>query len=407
MSLLSLDIARRYLYGKKSTNSINIITGISVFGISIGTAALILILSVFNGFESLLSGLFNAFNPDLKVTSYEGKFFELDEDTYNQLTQINGINSLSKTIEEVSLFEYDESKEIGIIKGVDEHYIRVTQLDSMLIYGQFKLRENNVNYSVIGLGMKNKLSVNIKDALRPITVYMPMKKKKIIGAKEFVAKDVYPSGVFSVRSETDYQYIITHIDFVRKLVEQPGKISALEIKLHNDAKMNQVKSDIQFILGNKFLVKDRYEQDAAYLKIMEIEKWFSFLIAGLTMFLIAFNLIGALWMIVLDKQKDISVFISMGFYPGQIRKIFMNLGILITSIGLIIGFLMAFGAYFLQKNYGIIGIPDGFLVDAYPVRLKLWDFLIVTLTVLTIGYLAALLPANRASKTELFLKSQH
>ncbi len=406
MASLSLDIARRYLYGKKSTNSINIITGISIFGISIGTAALILILSVFNGFEGLLSGLFNAFNPDLKVLPYEGKFFELDEGELLQIENLEGIDFVSKTIEEVSLFEYKGSKEIGVIKGVDDNYINVTRLDSLIISGRYLLEKDNIQYAIIGAGMRNKLSLGIQDAITPVTVYMPQKKRKIIGAKEFLAKDLYPAGIFSVRGETDYNYMLTNLRFVQNLVDQKGKVSALELKLKNGVSAQKLKNQLQDILGDAYVVKNRYQQDEAYLKVMEIEKWFSFLIAGMTMLLIAFNLVGALWMIVLDKKKDISVLKALGYDAMQIRNVFVQLGVLITGIGLVLGFILALIAYFMQKNYGIIGIPEGFLVDAYPVRLKLFDFVVVSITVLIIGILASILPASKASRSELILKSQ-
>ncbi len=406
MSILSVDIARRYLFGKKSTNSINIITGISIFGISIGTAALILILSVFNGFEGLLSGLFNAFNPDLKVIPYEGKFFNLPEETLLQINEIEGIASVSKTIEEVSLFEYKGSKEIGTIKGVDTNYINVTRLDSLVISGSYILNKDNIEYAIIGAGLRKKLTLNVQDRITPLTVYMPQKKQKIIGAKEFIAKDLYPAGVFSVRGETDYQYLITNINFVQNLVDQENSYSALEIKLSQKGNSDNIQAKIKSILGKDYKVKNRYQQDEAYLKVMEIEKWFSFLIAGMTMLLIAFNLVGALWMIVLDKRKDISVLKALGYDSSEIKSLFLNLGFLITLIGIVLGFILAIVAYYLQKNFGIIGIPEGFLIDSYPVRLKLKDFGIVAITVISIGILASFLPANKASKENLVLKSQ-
>jgi len=403
--MLSLDIARRYLYGKKSANSINIITGISIFGISIGTAALILILSVFNGLEGLLSGLFNAFNPDLKVLPYEGKFYELDESTYTKLTEINGIQSVSKTIEEVALIEYKGSKEIGVIKGVDENYVDVTGLDSLIVNGQYLLKNNQIQYAIVGSGLRNKLTLSIEDRLSPMTIYMPQKKKKIMG-KEFKSKDVYPAGIFSVKSETDYKYLITNMSFVSSLLDLKNKVSALEIKIDENFEEQSIREDILSVLGDGFVIKNRYEQDEAYMKVMAIEKWFSFLIIGLTMVLIAFNLVGALWMIVLEKQKDISVLKSMGYTKKNIRNVFLSLGLLISLIGVVIGFIIALILYYIQKEYGAIGFTDGFLIDAYPVKLKITDFLITTTTVLFIGFLASLLPSKKAAESEVVLKSQ-
>ncbi|MBT8231581.1 MAG: ABC transporter permease [Bacteroidia bacterium] len=406
MSGLSFNIAQRYLYGKKSANSINIITGISVFGISIGTAALILILSVFNGLEGLLSGLFNAFNPDLKVLPYEGKFFEVDDETYDLIKQIPNVEAVSKTIEEVALIEYKGSKEIGVLKGVDEQYVNVTGLDSLMVSGDFFMKKNQINYAIVGSGLRNKLSLSIEDRLSPMTIYMPQKKKKIIGAKEFKSKDIYLAGVFSVKSDTDYKYLISNMTVVSSLLDQKKKISSLEIKVKDKAEEEAVREKIIEILGEGFVLNNRYEQDEAYLKVMAIERLFSFLITGLTIVLIAFNLVGALWMIVLEKQKDIAVLKAMGYTKLDIKAVFIKLGLLITSIGIILGFIIALIIYYIQKEYGILGFSDGFLIDAYPVKIKVQDFILSTITVLFIGWLASLLPAFKAADTEMVLKGQ-
>ena len=398
--MLSLRIAWRYLYGKKSTNSINIITGISIFGISIGTAALILILSVFNGLQGLLSGLFNAFNPDLKVVPIEGKFYEVDETILYNLLKIDGIESISKTIDEVALFEYKGIKEIGVVKGVDQFYQSVTKLDTHIINGRYLLRNNNFHYAIIGSGMSNKLSINTEDRLTPLTVFMPARKKKGPFAKDFITKDAYPAGIFSVRSETDMTTIISHLEFVQKLLDKENSISALEIKLYPNADEDVVRAALEKLLPSS-KIKNRYEQDEAYLKVMEIEKWFTFLITGLTVLLIAFNLVGALWMIVLDKRRDISVLKSLGYQNSQVRNLFLSLGLQITLIGIILGFILAIIMAALQTNFGLIGIPDGFLIDAYPVKLEVFDFIITFLTVCFLGILASSLPSFKAGNAEL------
>ncbi len=406
MFKLTTDIARRYLFGKKTTNAINIITGISLFGISIGTAALLLILSVFNGFESLLSGLFNAFNPDLKVTPIEGKFYRPDDTQLKEMAAIPGVLSISKTLEEVALFEYKDIQQIGIIKGVDENYSTVTGLDTMLLSGDYKLLSNNIQYGVIGAGLRNKLSINIHDKLTPLTVFMPTTKTQMMGAKDFVSKTIYPAGAFSVQSDSDYQYMLTSLSFAEKIMSKTAQVSALEIKLNTDSNHDKIQEQIKALLGKNQKIQNRYEQDASFIKVMQIEKWFSFLITGLTMVLIAFNLLGALWMIVLEKKKDISVFKAMGLRDNDIKNLFIRLGLMICSIGVVLGFILALGLYFLQKNFGLIGVPDSFSIDAYPIKLKALDFLIVTATVMFIGWIASLPPAYRAAKSETVLRAQ-
>ena len=405
MRELNFDIARRYLFGKKSTNSINIITGISVFGISIGTAALILILSVFNGFEGLISGLFNAFNPDVKITPIEGKFFNIDSSQLDDIKKIDGINHISRTIEEVALFEYKGAQEIGLIKGVDDNFVEATSLDSFIVNGDFLLEKNGINYAVLGAGMRNKLSLNIDDRLTPVTIYMPLRKKQMFGAKEYTFRELYPGGVFNVQSENDFQYILSDYEFAASLIDERGKYSALELDI-DDKKSSEVIAALTAILGDSFEVKDRYQQDATFLRVMEIEKWISFLITGFTMLLIVFNLVGALWMIVLDKQKDIAILKSMGYQNSDIRKVFLTLGNLICLLGISLGILLALALYFIQTEYGLIGVPSGFLIDAYPVELRIWDFLLVIITVLIIGYTASVLPAQKASRSKMVLRSQ-
>ena len=272
MSSLTLDIARRYLFSKKSTNSINIITGISILGISIGTTALVLILSVFNGFEGLLSGLFNAFNPDIKIVPKEGKFFPIKDEDLLELSALPGVEAISVSIEEVALFEYRGVQEIGMIKGVDQSYLKVTRLDTLLVDGTYKTQEGNTHFAMVGVGMKNKLSLNISDRLTPLTVYMPAKKKSMLGSKDFITRNLYPVGVFSVRSESDYQYILTSYDLASNLLDKKGQASYLEVKKTPTVSDIALKEALTKILGTDLEYKNRYQQDESTLKVMQVEK---------------------------------------------------------------------------------------------------------------------------------------
>jgi lipoprotein-releasing system permease protein len=403
---LSFRIAARYLTGKKSTNAINIITWVSVAGMSIGTAALILILSVFNGFESLLSGMLNSFNPDIKISLSEGKFISRDSLNTEAIKAIEGVQALSFTIEETAFFTYKGSQEVGIIKGVDADFRLVTDIDSTLIAGNFNLNDNQITYGVIGAGMNTKLAVNPSDPLTPLDVYMYNRTPKGPLAKDFRTLSVYPSGVFSSGNEVDMSYVIVGLEEANILLDLEEHFSAVEIKISPSASENAVVRKLKTILGDKFIVKTRYQQDDGFMKIMNIEKWVSYLIACLTLVVIAFNLVGSLWMIVLDKKKDIAILKSMGYTTSGIRKIFLLVGSIISFAGLISGILLAMIFYVLQKNYGLISIPEGFLIDAYPIELKLKDFFLVTLTVLFIGYLASLLPAVRAGKITAFVRQE-
>lgn len=402
---LTFEIARRYLLGKKSNNAINMITWISILGITIGTAALILILSVFNGFESLLSSLFDSFNPDMKIVLDEGKSFEIDDDTVKKIYEIEGVKAVSKSIEEVALFEYKDAQEVGIIKGVDEYYNDATDIDSTVKRGKYVLRDGNINYAVVGAGMRTKLAVNYNDVITPMSIHMPLRKKKGPLSKDFKTMEVYPSGIFSVQSEADLQYIISSYEFVNKLLSYENRTSALELRLEEDYNEREIRMSITALLGVGYVIKNSYEQNEAYLKIMNIEKWVSYLIASLTMFMIAFNMIGCLWMIVLDKRKDISILKSMGMTSKKIKEIFITEGMLIGAVGVVIGTALALVMYFLQRQFGLVSIPDGFMVRSYPIELKLTDFIIVIATVLSISYLASILPARKAAKIETQLRS--
>ena len=401
---LSFEIAKRYLFGKKSTNAINIISAICVLGITVGTAALIIILSVFNGFEGLIKSYLNNFNPDIKVTIAEGKHFQIEDDKLAQIKSIDGILHVSKVIEEVALFEFNENQKAGIIKGVDDEYSKVTQIDSSLRTGKFIADTEKIKYAVFGSGMANDLNLNTLDRLTPVTVYVPRRKKKSMLDKDFKLANVYPSGSFSDKNENDYTYVLASHDMVSKLLDRKNLVSALEIKADSD-KTKTVINDINNILGEGYDIKDRLMQDETHLKIMNIEKWMSVLLVSLILMLLAFNMIGSIWMIVLDKKKDISILKSMGFTSSGIKNIFLAEGVLISTIGLVIGCLISLIFYFLQKHFGIIGIPDGFVVDAYPIELRLTDFLLAALIVLSIGIVASFPPALSASKISNYIRN--
>lgn len=401
---LSFDIAKRYLFGKKSTNAINIISAISILGITVGTSALIIILSVFNGFEGLIKIYLNSFNPDIKITLKEGKHFAIEEATLAKIKQVPGLANVSKVIEEVALFEYNENQKAGVIKGVDEQYTKVTEIDSSLRNGKFMLEEQKVNYAVFGSGLANDLNLNTIDRLNPVTVYVPRRKKRSMLDKDFKLANIYPSGSYSDKNETDYTYVLASHEMVSKLLDRKNLVSALEIKAE-DNQVNSVIKELESIMGDEYDIKDRLMQDETHLKIMNIEKWMSVLLVSLILILLAFNMIGSIWMIVLDKKKDISILKSMGFTPAKIKNIFLAEGVLISVIGLIIGCVISLLFYFLQKNFGIIGIPEGFVVDAYPIELRFTDFLLATFIVLTIGFLASFPPAIRASKISNYIRN--
>ncbi len=404
----SLLIARRYLFAKRSTNAINIITGISVLGMAIGTAALVLVLSVFNGFEDLLSGLFGHFNPEIKVTPARGKTFDADSIALADIRAIPGVYLVSETLEEIAFFEYAGSQDFGALKGVDEFFAPVTGInsDTVMVEGSYTLEEEERNCAILGAGLRNKLSVNVQNPIEPLTVYMPDQTAGALD-KPFKTRLVYPKGTFAIQQSYDNEYVLTNINFVRELLETgPGTVSALEIKCRKGADLSAIKEKIGKRLGDGFVLKDHYEQNEAFFKVMKLEKWMGFAITSLMLLLMAFNTVGALWMIVLDKQKDISVLKSMGADNNMIRKIFLLEGMLLTFIGLVAGIVLAVIIYVIQKTWGIVTIPQGFVVDSYPISMRLSDFLPIILIVTAIGFLASVLPARRAAAVSTFFREE-
>ncbi len=398
---LPLKIARRYLFAKKSTNAINIITGISVFGLALGAAALVLVLAVFNGFEKLITGMMSNFNPDVKITATKGKTFVVDTLQINQLRQLNGVACLSETLEEIAFFQYDKSEAFGTLKGVDDNFPKINHIDTTVREGQYLLIDDKADYAVLGGGMRNQLGVYESSFATPIKVYMP-KREGGGGAfsEPFTKRFLYPKGSFVIQTEFDNQYVLTNLDFMRDLLAAPDEVSAFEIKLKPEVDAKQTLADIRRIMGDGFTIKDRYQQDEAFMKVMNIEKWMSYAILGLTILLVAFNMVGALWMIVLEKQKDITILRSMGATGSMIRNIFLNEGLLICVTGLVLGFILAMGlyAYHVYTEGGLVPLPPGFATDRYPVALKFTDFIVVAVTVIGIGLLASLPAAYRAMR---------
>ncbi len=374
-------------------------------GLSVGTAALILVLSVFNGLEELISSMVNSFNPDVKVAPLEGKVFSLKDGQLVALRGIDGIAEVSETLEEIAIFQYKNSQDVGILKGVDEAYHKVTYVDSTLFEGRYQLNGDSDNYVILGSGMRRKLGVNIDDPFNSLKVYMAKRKQTGPMSKPFRELYATPKATFNIQADYDNQYVISSLAFARKLLKYKNEVSYLEIKLTPDADESDVKNAIQSVIGEGFSIKNRYEQDENFNKIMNMEKWMSYAILCLTLFLVAFNMIGALWMIVLDKKKDISILKAMGASDKTVRNIFLNEGLLLSLLGMGIGFAIAIILYILQKTFKIIPSP-GFIVDAYPITMRFSDFIVVMITVLVVGLIASIAPALKAGSIPAVVREE-
>lgn len=399
-------IAWRYLRGKKSFQAINIITGISTVGIAIGAGALLLILSVFNGFEDLLKGLYNAIYTDLKVVPLEGKMFTPDSMALEQIKAWPDVNAFSLTMEETALLDYKGNQDICTLKGVDASFRYVTDIDSVLLDGDFILQQGDAQLAILGAGLAQRLNVDHTNPYELLSVYLPNRKQRGPLDKPFRVQKAFPVGRFSIKQDYDYQYVFVSLSFIQSLLDAPGSVSAIELRLTPDADGEEVKERLVALFEGKVLVKNKDEQNASFFRLMNIEKWISFAVVSLTLIIVSFNLVSALWMIVLDKKKDISILQSMGAAPSDVKKIFMRSGWMICLLGLVAGIGLAIFFYFLQKAYGIVPIPEGFVVDSYPIELRLVDILVVGVTVFFIGTLAAWLPARKASRIAAYIRKE-
>ena len=396
-------IARRYFIAKKSHNIINIISGISVAGVTIGTMALIIVLSVFNGFEKLVVSLFNSFNPDMLVTVKAGKTFNAGLIPEGTIRKIPGVLYLSETIEENALLKYKDKQIIVTIKGVGDDFVRMTRIDTMIVNGTFALKNGEKVMAVLGYGVAYDVGASLQDYMNPLTVYVPRRNGSFGGGFEnaFNSDVIFPSGFFSVQQDFDTKYVILPISFARKLLEYTNEVTAIEIGLDKNSDHEKIQNQLQKILGDKFAVKNRFQQEATLYKIMKSEKWAIFLILSFILLIATFNVIGSLSMLIIDKKEDISTLRSMGANDTLIRRIFLAEGLLISLIGAVAGLVLGGLTCWLQQVFGFVklGAADStFVVNAYPVHMQVPDFIFVFSTVMFIGILAAWYPVYNLRK---------
>ncbi len=371
------------------------------------TMALIVILSIFNGFDNLLKTLFYSFDPDLKIESTQGKSFIDDSTTLSILDHEKGIMVYSKIIEENALLRYDDKQFIARLKGVDENYIHVSGVDTMITSGKFVLNDMGIPMAVAGQGVAYKLSLSISNQ-KPIKCFVPKRNAKMTASfmdatYALNQSNIYPTGFFSIQQDFDNEYVFIPIETAEKLFDYKNELSAYEIKLHKNADTETVKHNLQTKLGNKFSVKDRYEQHEFFYKIMASEKWAVFLILSFILLIASFNVIGSLTMLIIDKKDDIHTLKSLGANNRIISRIFLLEGLLITTVGAIVGLTVGGVLCWLQTKFGFIQLNQSgsFIIDAYPVAVKATDFIIVFFTVMLIGLFAAWYPVKHITKKYL------
>jgi len=394
----SLRIARRYLFSKKSHNAINIISGISAGGVAIGTMALVCVLSVFNGFDSLISSMFSAFDPDLKITATHGKTFETNSTEINQLRKSKSVVVFTEVVEENALLRFRDKQMPATIKGVSNNFERMTRIDSIMYDGKFLLFDGAFQRSVVGVGVASTLGLGAH-FIDPLKIYAPRRTSKINLLRpddSFPNIGTFVSGIFSVKqSQYDDHYVLVSIDLARNLFEYDKNIvTAVELKLAPGIDKEKAQSQIKALIGNKFQVKNRYEQQESFFNIMKIEKWITYLILCFIVLIASFNIIGSLSMLIIDKKSDIETLRNLGADNQMIKRIFLFEGWLISCVGALIGIGLGSVLCLVQQYFGLLRLGTGYVVDAYPVVTNVLDILLVLITVLVMGFLAAYYPVR-------------
>lgn len=402
------QFASRYFRAKKSTNAINIIAWVSVVAIGVGAGALIVILSVFNGFEGLVKSLYSSFYPSVKVSPVTGKTILLSPAQLKQIAAVKGVAHYSAVIEEKAVMQFGEEKTIATLKGVDSHYNEVTRVKEKVVRGRFDTGDENAYRAVLGVELESALGVDVERSMVPVDVYVPRRSAGGLLPNEALNSSyLYPAGAFAIQQEFNSKYVITHIDFMRKLLELgANEMSALEIATANGTEDLVLKHRLEQLLGPQFKVQTRYEQNQALYAIMQTEKWAVYVILSFILIIAAFNMIGSLSMLVIEKQKDITILKAMGARQQLIMKIFLAEGLIIAGIGAGLGFGLGALVCWIQQQFGIIKLEGtSFLVDAYPVSMHPMDFVLVSITIIVIGIGASWYPARRASVLGIELKA--
>lgn len=402
--------AWRYFKAKKSTNAINIIAWVSMIAIVLISAAFIILLSVFNGFEGLVKSLYSSFYADLRIAPKLGKVMVVTTDQLKKMKGIDNISAYSMIVEEKTLLQNGEIQTIVFLKGVDENYTKVTAVAEKMIRGNFDLGDSDRPSVVLGSGIENALALQTDRNLYPVTAYL-FKRGVNINVVDpyqaFSAENVSTTGTFFIQQDLDNKYAITNLGFMKQMLAmRPDEFGSMEIALNNPDDVEETKKMLGQIFGTNYVIETRYEQNKSLYSVMTLEKWVIYGILTLMLIVAAFTMIGALTMLVLEKQKDIQVLKAMGADNTRIRKIFLTEGILLAGMGSVAGILIAIFICWAQVKFKLIEIEGGtFLIDYYPVQLNPSDFILVLATVMLIALLASWFPARKAALQPVELRS--
>ncbi len=398
-------IAKRYLFSKKSHNAINVISAISVCGVALATLAMVCTLSVFNGFQDMVATFFTAFDPQIKITSVKGKFFDGSEPVFSTIKSMPEIAVYSESVEDNAMVQYKGRQVMAVIKGVEDNFDKLTPIDSILFgRGELILHDEVADYAIPGLQLLSTLGTGIR-FLDPLEVYAPKRGSRINMANpmsSFVSDELFSSGLtFTVNQEKyDASYILTSIQFARRLFQYTNEVTAINLRLASGADENTVIRKLEDLLGSGYRIQNRYEQQADTFRIMEIEKLISYVFLTFILMIACFNVIGSLSMLIIDKKNDVQTLRNLGASDNQIVRIFLFEGRMISFIGAVSGVVLGLVLCLIQQEYGVIslGSSGSFVVDAYPVSVHIWDIVLVFVTVLVVGFVSVWYPVRYLSR---------
>jgi lipoprotein-releasing system permease protein len=369
-----------------------------MIGITVGTFALVAILSTFNGFEEVVSKLYNTFDSDLKVSPATGKYFSIDSATLVKIKKLKEVHAFTPIIEENALIIFrDNQKSVATIKALDPSYLHSTGIDSMIYLGDSFLVNGGQDFALVGAGVASKIGLGGYDDETPLRIYVPKKGQRVIlsADKAFSVKNIYGAGVFSVQQEFDSRYVLVPLSFARDLIQEPERMTSLEINARNDDDVPALKEKIKALLPAQLKVQDRFQQQPMLYKVMKSEKLMVYLILSFVLLIAAFNLIGSLLMLAIEKQSDMATLLSMGATPKLIQNIILYEGLILSVGGALLGMILGFIVCWLQQKFGFIKIAEGstFVIKAYPIAFSYMDFVLIFITVILLGFLASWYPA--------------
>jgi len=398
---LAWQLAWRYLRGKRGANIVPILSRISMVAIAVGSCAMIVLFSIFNGFEDLIKDLYKAFYPEIKITAARGKFFSLNDRQLQQLQNIKGVTAVTRVIEDNVLLSANDEQQVATLKGIERNFLKVNNISPYIYDGTDTVTDGPIPTAIIGLQAANRLGADINNVFTRLSVFYPNTESENLALNPqsaFQNLQLKPEGIFRIQDEFDGKYILAPIDKVQELFLQPGKYTSLEMNISAGTDAAQLRRTISEVLGKEFVVATRFEQNKTLYMVMTAEKWAVYGILVLVLVIASFNMVGALTLLVLEKQKDIAILTAMGAEAGTIRSVFILEGILWAAVGGIAGIMTGLLICIGQQHFHWIKLQGAFIIDAYPVSLQLADSFVVFVTVAFVGLAAAWYPAIKSGR---------